>query len=87
MSDRLDRIEAILEGHGLVMVGLRTRQEVTQNHLDRIDGAIERLTDKIDRTNTLIVDLANVVYTMANRQDDHENRINRLEPQINQSRP
>ena len=80
MSDRLDRIEAILEGHGLVMVGLRTRQEVTQNHLDRIDGAIERLTDKIDRTNTLIVDLANVVYTMANRQDDHENRINRLEP-------
>ena len=79
MSERLDRIEAILEGHGLVMVELRTRQEVTQNHLDRIDGAIERLTDKIDLTNTLIVDLANVVYTMANRQDDHENRINRLE--------
>ena len=64
MSARLDRIEAILEGHTLVMVELRTRQEVTQNHLDRIDGAIERLTDKIDRTNTLIVDLANVVYTM-----------------------
>ena len=87
MSDRLDRVEMLLESHGLAMAELRTRQEVTSNHLDRIDNALDRLTEqssqlniKIDLTNTLIVDLANVVYTMANRQDDHESRINRLEP-------
>jgi septation ring formation regulator EzrA len=86
MSERLDRIEALLEGHGLAMAELRTRQEVTQLHIDRIDGAIERLTeqssqlteqssqlnDKLDR-------LANIVLRIHNRQDDHEDRINRLE--------
>ena len=86
MSDRLDRIEMLLESHGLAMAELRTRQEVTSNHIDRIDGAIERLTEqgselniKIDRTNSLITELANIVFAVTNRQDDHENRINRLE--------
>ena len=86
MSNRLDRIEMLLESHGLAMAELRTRQEVTSNHIDRIDRAIERLTEqgselniKIDRTNSLITELANIVFAVTNRQDDHENRINQLE--------
>ena len=87
MSDRLDRVEMLLESHGLAMAELRTRQEVTSNHLDRIDNALDRLTEqssqlniKIDRTNTIVNELANIIYAVANRQDDHESRINRLEP-------
>ena len=31
------------------------------------------------RTNSLITELANIVFAVTNRQDDHENRISRLE--------
>ena len=59
------------------MAELRIRPEVTSNHLDRIDKAIERLTEqglqlniKSDRTSTMVTELANIVYAVANRQQD-----------------
>jgi ribosomal protein L12E/L44/L45/RPP1/RPP2 len=61
MSDRLDRIENLLEAHGMAMADLRAKQEVTQLHLDRIDSAIERLTEQTAATDAKIDRLANIV--------------------------
>ena len=72
MSERLDRIEAGLD---------ETRKIVESNAraiLALTNQGIE-LNDKIDRTNAIVTQLANIVYAVANRQDDHENRINRIE--------
>lgn len=75
MSDRLDRAEALLEAHGNAMADLATKQEITQRQIDSLVVAVER-------TNAIVVELANVVYQTANRQEDHEHRITRLEDRL-----
>jgi chromosome segregation ATPase len=85
-EDRLDRIENLLEAHGMAMADLRAKQEVTQLHLDRLTQQGIELNTKIDRlaeqsaaTDAKLDRLANIVLKIHNRQDDHEDRINRLE--------
>jgi TolA-binding protein len=68
MSDRLDQIERIVESNARAILSL-TNQSV-------------ELNTKIDRTNAIIVELANIVYAVSNRQEDHEHRITRLEDRI-----
>lgn len=43
MSDRLDRIEALLEGHGMAMADLRARQEKLQKQQERTQNQIESI--------------------------------------------
>jgi hypothetical protein len=62
MSDRLDRIEKIVESNAKAIEAL-ANESVERDR---------RLNQTLDR-------LANIVLSIANRQDDHENRINRLE--------
>jgi TolA-binding protein len=68
MSDRLDQIERLIESNARAILSL-TNQSV-------------ELNTKIDRTNAIIVELANVVYAVSNRQEDHEHRITRLEDRL-----
>jgi TolA-binding protein len=68
MSDRLDQIERLVESNAKAILSL-TNQSV-------------ELNTKIDRTNAIIVELANVVYAVSNRQEDHEHRITRLEDRL-----
>ena len=35
-----------------------------------------------NRTNAIVVELANVVYAVSNRQEDHEHRISLLEDRL-----
>ena len=72
MSDRLDRIEAGLD---------ETRKIVESNAraiLALTNQGIE-LNSKIDRTWAIVAELASIVFDTASRQQDHENRINRIE--------
>jgi TolA-binding protein len=68
MSDRLDQIERLVESNARAILSL-TNQSI-------------ELNTKIDRTNAIIVELANVVYAVSNRQEDHEHRITRLEDRL-----
>jgi TolA-binding protein len=68
MSDRLDQIERLVESNARAILSL-TNQSA-------------ELNTKIDRTNAIIVELANVVYAVSNRQEDHEHRISRLEDRL-----
>jgi hypothetical protein len=89
MSDRLDRAEALLEAHGKAIANIATKQEVTQRQLDNItvkqevtQRQIDSLLVAVDLTNTIVTELANIVYAVSNRQEDHEHRVNRLEDRL-----
>lgn len=62
MSERLDRLEKIVESNSKAIEALTNES----SERDR------RLNQTLDR-------LANIVLNIANRQDDHEDRITRLE--------
>jgi hypothetical protein len=68
MSERLDQIESLVESNARAILAL-TNQGI-------------ELNAKIDRTNAIVVELANVVYAVSNRQEDHEHRITRLEDRL-----
>jgi TolA-binding protein len=68
MSDRLDQIERLVESNARAILSLT-------------DQSVE-LNTKIERTNAIIVELANIVYAVSNRQEDHEHRITRLEDRL-----
>lgn len=68
MSERLDQIERLVESNARAILAL-TNQGV-------------ELNTKIDRTNAIIVELANIIYAASNRQEDYEHRITRLEDRL-----
>jgi TolA-binding protein len=68
MSERLDQIERLVESNARAILSL-TNQGV-------------ELNTKIDRTNAIIVELANIIYAVSNRQEDQEHRITRLEDRL-----
>jgi hypothetical protein len=68
MSERLDQIERLVESNARAILAL-TNQGV-------------ELNTKIDRTNAIIVELANIIYAASNRQEDHEHLITRLEDRL-----
>jgi TolA-binding protein len=75
MSDRLDRIEAGLD---------ETRKIVESNAraiLALANQGVE-LNAKIDRTNAIVTELANIVYAVSNRQEDQEHHITRLKDRL-----
>jgi TolA-binding protein len=68
MSDRLEQIERLVESNAKAILAL-TNQGI-------------ELNNKIDRTNAIVIELANIVYAVSNRQEDHEHRITRLEDRL-----
>jgi septal ring factor EnvC (AmiA/AmiB activator) len=75
MSDRLDQIERLIESNARAILSLA-------NQSAELNAKIDRTSVAIDRTNAIIVELANVVYAVSNRQEDHEHRITRLEDRL-----
>jgi hypothetical protein len=65
MSDRLDRIEQLIESNAKA-----------------IESLANQSAERDRRTNAIIAELANIVYAVTNRQDDHEHRISRLEDRL-----
>ena len=81
MSERLDRIEAgleetckIVESNAKAIMALATHGAELSVRVERTSANVDRLSNNIDR-------LANIVLHVYNRQDDHEDRITRLEQQ------
>jgi hypothetical protein len=72
MSDRLDRIEALLEGHGMAMADLRARQEILQQQQ-------ERSQNQIDSIAALVSDTRQAALYLLETANNHENRLVNLE--------
>ncbi len=68
MSDKLAQIEKLVESNAKAILAL-TNQGI-------------ELNSKIERTNAIVIELANIVYAVSNRQEDQEHRINRLEDRL-----
>jgi peptidoglycan hydrolase CwlO-like protein len=66
-SDRLDRIEKLVESNTKM--------------IESNAKAIVALTDQSSDLNNKLDRLANIVLKLANNQEDHEDRITRLEQQ------
>jgi ABC-type transporter Mla subunit MlaD len=69
MSDRLDRIEA----------GLEETRKIVDSNARAIEALGNETADFRDRITTTIELLTQVVVSLNARQQDQENRINRLE--------
>ncbi len=86
MSDRLDRIEALLEGHGMAMADIRARQEVMQQQQQRMQEQQQRMQEQQDRTQNQIESIAALVSDtrqaalyLLETANNHENRLVKLE--------
>ena len=86
MSDRLDRIEALLEGHGMAMADIRVRQEVMQQQQQRMQEQQQRMQEQQDRTQNQIESIAALVSDtrqaalyLLETANNHENRLVKLE--------
>jgi peptidoglycan hydrolase CwlO-like protein len=71
-EDRLDRLEKIVESNAKAILALTNQGVELNNKIDRVVEQSAELNHKLDR-------LANIILKVVNRQDDHEDRINRLE--------
>ena len=65
MTERLDRIEMLLEGHSQAMADLRARQITTQNQIDSLTA--------------LVADTRQATMHLLQLAENHENRLVRLE--------
>jgi DNA-binding transcriptional MerR regulator len=93
MSDRLDRIEALLEGHGMAMADIRARQEVMQQQQNRMQEQQERMQEQqqrmqeqqdrtqnqIDSIAALVSDTRQAALYLLETANNHENRLVKLE--------
>ena len=68
MSERLDRIEMLLEGHSQAMADLRARQITTQNQIDSLTA--------------LVACLVSATMHLLQVAENHENRLVRLEQNL-----
>ena len=60
MSDRLDRIEA----------GLDETRKIVESNARAIESLTNQAAERDRRTNSLITELANIVFAVTNCQDD-----------------
>lgn len=72
MTDRLDRIEMLLEGHGVAMADMRARQEVSQRQIDN-------LTQRIDSIASLVSDTRQAALYLLQTAEAQNERLARLE--------
>ena len=79
MSDRLDRIEALPEGHGMEMADIGARQEVMQQRQQRMQEQQERTQNQIDSIAALVSDTRQAALYLRETANNHENRLVKLE--------
>jgi DNA repair ATPase RecN len=79
MSERLDRIEALLEGHGMAIADIRARQEVMQQQQDRMQQQQDRTQNQIDSIAALVSDTRQAALYLLETANNHENRLVKLE--------
>jgi DNA repair ATPase RecN len=79
MSDRLDRIEALLEGHGMAIADIRARQEVMQQQQDRMQQQQDRTQNQIESIAALVSDTRQAALYLLETANNHENRLVKLE--------
>jgi hypothetical protein len=86
MTERLDRFEAgleetrkLVESNARAILALATKSAELDATVERTSAAVDRLTVTVERTSVTVDRLANIVLRVYNRQDDHEDRITRLE--------
>jgi DNA repair ATPase RecN len=94
MSDRLDRIEALLEGHGMAMADIRARQEVMQQQQNRMQEQQQRMQEQQDRTQNqidsiaaLVSDTRQAALYLLETANNHENRLVKLESPQSETPP
>jgi hypothetical protein len=76
MSDKLERL---IKSNAKAILALTNQGVELNNKIDRINT---ELNSKLDRTSAIVAELANIVYAVSNRQEDHEHRIGRLEDRL-----
>jgi hypothetical protein len=74
-----DKLELLIESNAKAILALTNQGVELNNKIDRINT---ELNSKIDRTSAIVTELANIVYAVLNRQEDHEHRISRLEDRL-----
>ena len=93
-EERLDRIEAgldetrkIVDSNARAILALTDQGVELNKKMDRLstelndkmDRLSTELNGKLDRTSAIVAELASIVFDTTARQQDHENRINRIE--------
>ena len=82
MTDRLDRIEAIVEANAIAIGELRDRQDRTQQQLDQLGTRIDQLGTRIDqlgiridqlgaKVDAFVEETAQVIVTLAESIEDN----------------
>jgi peptidoglycan hydrolase CwlO-like protein len=83
MSDRLDRLEKIVESNSKAIEAWANESVEFRNRMEIITEELKAANQRLETTTTRIVDsielLTQVVVRLDARQQDQENRINRLE--------
>jgi peptidoglycan hydrolase CwlO-like protein len=83
MSDRLDRIEKIVESNSRAIEAWANESVEFRNRMEIVTEELKAANQRLETTTTRIVDsielLTQVVVRLDARQQDQENRINRLE--------
>jgi hypothetical protein len=82
-EDRLDRIEKIVESNSRAIEAWANESVDFRNRMEATTERLEATTERLEATTARIVDsielLTQVVVSLNVRQQDQENRINRLE--------
>lgn len=75
MTDRLDRIEAIVEANALAIGELRDRQDRTQQQLDQLGIRLDQLGARLDqlgaKVDSFVEETAQAVATLAQSIEDN----------------
>jgi peptidoglycan hydrolase CwlO-like protein len=83
MSDRLDRIEKIVESNSRAIESWANESVEFRNRMEIVTEELKAANQRLETTTTRIVDsielLTQVVVRLDARQQDQENRISRLE--------
>ena len=86
MSERLDRIEALLEGHGMSMADIRARAEVIQQQQSRMQEQQQRMQEQQERTQSqidsiavLVSDTRQAAFYLLETAKNNESRLVKLE--------
>jgi hypothetical protein len=83
MSDRLDRLEKIVESNSKAIEAWANESVEFRNRMEMITEELTAANQRLETTTTRIVDsielLTQVVVRLDARQQDQENRLNRLE--------
>jgi DNA-binding transcriptional MerR regulator len=83
MSDRLDRIEALLEGHGMAIADIHARQEVMQQQQQRMQEQQQLTQNQIESIAALVHELREAAFYTMEVAKGNGNRLVRTSSSMN----